>query len=176
MTGSPDDPRPRSISLDRTDHDILRALQNNARISNKELAASVHLAPSTCLERVRRLQERGVIRGYHADVDLGLLGRSTEALIAIRLRVHTRHLIDDFYKHVLALPESLTVHHVSGADDYLVHVAVRDTEHLRMLVLDEFTARPEVEHVETRLIFESVQKRAVEPFDPARGVSRRGPA
>jgi DNA-binding Lrp family transcriptional regulator len=159
--------------LDETDHEILRLLQNNARISNKELAAKVQVAPSTCLERVRRLRERGVIRGFHADVDPVLLGRATQALIAIRLRVHTRHLIDDLYRHLLALPESLTVLHVSGADDYLVHVAVGDTEHLRTLVLDQLTARPEVEHVETRLIFEAVRKGAIEPLDVPPRASRR---
>ncbi len=171
MASVPDNVRSGSggVALDRTDHEILRVLQNDARISNKDLAARVHLAPSTCLERVRRLRERGVIRGYHADVDPALLGRSTEALIAIRLRVHSRHLIDDLYRHLLALPESLTVLHVTGADDYLMHVAVENTEHLRSLVLDQLTARPEVEHVETRLIFESVHKRVIEPLRSAPG-------
>jgi len=170
VTSFPDNVRssPRQIPLDRIDHEILLALQNDARISNKELAARVRLAPSSCLERVRRLRERGVIRGFHADVDPTLLGRTTQALIAIRLRVHTRHLIDELHRHLLALPESLTVFHVTGADDYLMHVAVADTEHLRLLVLDELTARPEVEHVETRLIFESMRKPAIEPLQGPR--------
>jgi len=138
-------------------------LQKNARMSNKDLAKLVGLSPSSCLERVRRLRERGVLSGFHAAVDPALLGRPTQALISVRLQVHHRHLIDDFYQHVLRLPESISVFHVTGSDDYVVHVAVADTEHLRALVLD-LTARDEVEHVETRLIFEVVRKPAIEPL------------
>ncbi len=154
-----------NVVLDRIDRHLLVALQNNARESNKELAASVGIAPSTCLERIRRLRAHGVIRGFHADVDPALLGRPTQALIAVRLAAHHRHEISAFYGHVSALPESLAVFHVTGDDDYIVHVAVRDTGDLRRLVLDELTARPEVQHVETRLIFESVRKPALEPAD-----------
>ena len=150
--------------LDRIDGQLVLELQNNARISNKDLAALVGLSPSSCLERVRRLREREVITGFHAAVDPALLGRPTQALISIRLQVHHRNLIADFHQHVLRLPESIAVFHVTGSDDYLVHVAVPDTERLRTLVLDDLTARPEVEHVETRLIFQVVRKPAIEPL------------
>lgn len=149
--------------LDRIDRELVVELQKNARMSNKDLAALVGLSPSSCLERVRRLRERGVLSGFHAAVDPALLGRPTQALISVRLQVHHRHLIDDFYEHVLQLPESIAVFHVTGSDDYLVHVAVADTERLRARVLD-LTARDEVEHVETRLIFEVVRKPAIEPL------------
>ncbi|MGI8974592.1 MAG: Lrp/AsnC family transcriptional regulator [Gaiella sp.] len=148
--------------LDRIERELVRALQNNARISNKDLAAAVGLAPSTTLERVRRLRERGVIRGFHAIVDLALLGRPTQAMIAVRLRVHHRDEIGAFYDHVLNLPETVALYHVSGPDDYLVHVAVPDTDRLRTFVLDDLTGRPEVDHVETRVIFEYVRTPAIE--------------
>jgi DNA-binding Lrp family transcriptional regulator len=153
------------VRLDRIDRELVLALQKNARTSNKELAELVGLAPSTCLERLRRLRDRGVLRGFHAEVDLGLLGRRTQAMLAVRLRAHDRELIDSFYEHVINLPESVAVFHVSGGNDYLIHVAVRDTEHLRILVLDQITARPEVEHVETQLIFAHVRNQAIEPLD-----------
>lgn len=151
-------------ALDRIDCRLLQELQHNARISNKELAERVGLAPSTCLERLRRLRDRGVLRGFHADVDLAALGRRTQAMIAVRLSVHSRAQIDAFHDHVLALPESLAVIHVSGGDDYLIHVAVADTEHLRQFVLDQLTARPEVRQVETHLIFAFERKPVVEPL------------
>ena len=150
--------------LDRIDRKLVVALQKNARMSNKDLATLVGLSPSSCLERVRRLRERGVFSGFHAAVDPALLGRPTQALISVRLQVHHRNLIGDFYEHVLQLPESVAVFHVTGSDDYLVHVAVPDTERLRTLVLDDLTARAEVEHVETRLIFQVVRKPAIEPL------------
>jgi DNA-binding Lrp family transcriptional regulator len=151
------------MALDRIDRLLLASLQKNARISNKELAAIAGVAQSTCLERLRRLRERGVLRGFHAAVDLAQLGRPTQAIVSVRLRIHDRSQIDAFHEHALELPESLAVFHVTGADDYLIHAAVRDTEHLRGLVLD-LTARPEVDHVETSLIFDFVRKPVIDPI------------
>ena len=140
-------------TLDRIDFEILTALQNNARLSNKELAAKVGLAPSTCLDRVRKLRTLGALGGFHAIVEPEVLGIGLQAMIAIRIQRHSRKLIDEFQSHVLALPETLDVYHLAGANDFLVHVAVRDAGHLRDLALDAFTTRPEVEHMETALIF-----------------------
>lgn len=151
------------IELDRTDRAILAALQNNARLPNKQLAELVGLAPSTCLERVRALRARGVIRGYHAEVDRAALGRGIEAIIAVRIRVHARALVDAFWGYVLSLPETIQVFHVSGADDFLVHIAVADVPSLHDFILDALTVRREVAHVETHLIFDQQRKPAVEP-------------
>jgi len=140
--------------LDRFDVAILATLRRNARISNKRLAELVGLAPSTCLERVRRLVEIEVIRGFSADVDLAALGMGMQAMIAVRMREHSRELVDSFHAYTLTLPQVLGVFHVAGADDFLVHVAVRDAHQLRDLALDAFTTRPEVDRIETRLIFD----------------------
>ena len=140
--------------LDRIDFAILAVLQKNARAANNRLAETVGVAPSTCLERVRRLTRLGVLRGHHADVEPGAFGIGLEAMIAVRLRQHSRDLVDSFRNHVAELPEVRSVFHVTGGDDFLVHVAVRDSDHLRDLALDSFTTRPEVDHIQTRLIFE----------------------
>jgi DNA-binding Lrp family transcriptional regulator len=153
--------------LDRFDIAILSAMHRNARISNKRLAERVGLAPSTCLERVRRLVELGVLRGFHADVDLGFLGVGLQAMIAVRMSEHSRELVDAFRQYVETLTEVLAVYHVAGADDFLVHVAVRDADHLRDLALDAFTTRAEVDRIETRLIFEYMTTRRL----PGRAVS-----
>ncbi|GAB5536401.1 MAG: Lrp/AsnC family transcriptional regulator [Rubricoccaceae bacterium] len=139
--------------LDRTDRAIVARLQNNARISNKELAASVGVAPSTALERTRRLEAEGVLIGYHAEVAPEALGIGLQALVGVTLRQHARPLVEAFEAHALALPEVVQVFHTTGASDYLVHVAVRDTEHLRTLALAAFTERPEVARIETSLLF-----------------------
>jgi DNA-binding Lrp family transcriptional regulator len=144
----------RPHDLDRFDVAILAALRRNARISNKRLAETVGLAPSTCLERVRRLVELDVLQGFHADVDVSALGMRMQAMIAVRMSEHSRELVDSFRSYVLTLPEVLRLYHVAGADDFLVHVAVRDAQHLRDLALDAFTTRREVDRIETRLIFD----------------------
>jgi DNA-binding Lrp family transcriptional regulator len=144
--------------LDRIDFEILAALQNNARLSNKELAARVALAPSSCLERVRRLERRGLFRGFHADVEPRALGIGLEALIFVRLRRHSRTRVESFRAYALALPEVVALFHVTGGFDFLAQVAVRDADHLRALTMDAFTVRPEVSFLETHLIFEHVAK------------------
>jgi len=138
---------------DRIDRDILAYLQHDARISNKELAAKVGLAPSSCLARVRRLERVGALLGYHAEVDPRVYGVTLEALVAVRLERHARAAISGFEKHAVTLPEVRGIYHLTGANDYLVHVAVRDAEHLREFILAAFSTRPEVAHLETSLIF-----------------------
>jgi len=147
--------------LDRIDFAILAALQNDARLSNKELASKVHLAPSSCLERVRRLRERGVLLGVHARVAPKALGIGLQAMIAVQLSRHDADVVRAFQSEVLALPEVVAVYYLAGATDFLVHVAVRDAEHLRDVAVDAITARPGVTHVETSLIFDHASKPAL---------------
>jgi DNA-binding Lrp family transcriptional regulator len=140
--------------LDRTDMALVDELSKDARISNKELASRVGIAPSTCLERVRALRQRGVITAYRAEVDTAVLGRPVQAMIAVRIRRHSRELVDGFRTHALALPETVSIANVSGADDFLLHVAVESTDALRALLLDRIASQPEVVHTETHLVFD----------------------
>ena len=149
--------------LDRTDRQILAHLQNNARLSNKELAARLGVAPSTALERTRRLEREGVLAGYHAEVDLAARGTPLQALVSVSLRRHQRPLVEAFHAHALALPEVVQVFHTTGQSDFLVHVAVRNPEHLRQLALEAFTDRDEVARIETALLFD--HRRAVASGD-----------
>lgn len=143
-----------SVLLDPVDLEILRLLQNDARTTYRDLAAACGVAPSTCLDRVNRLRRTGVILGHELRVDPARLGRPLEALLSVQVRPHRRELIGPFVDRVRALPESRSLFHLTGPDDYLVHVAVASTGDLQRLVVDEFTSRPEVARVETRLIFQ----------------------
>jgi DNA-binding Lrp family transcriptional regulator len=145
------------MDLDRTDFEILDALQNDARLSNKELAARVDLAPSSCLVRVRKLLASKVLRGFHADVDPDVLGVGLQALIALRLVRHARSKFKSLEAYVRQLPEVLALFHVSGATDLLLHVAVRDIQHLRDLIVDSIAARPEVANCETSVIYSQLR-------------------
>ena len=144
--------------LDRTDRAIVALMQEDARRSNKELAAAVGIAASTCSERLRRLEDAGVLRGYTADVDPAALGIGMRAILAIRLRRHNASEVDTFREHVLSMPEVVQVSHVTGGNDFLVQVVVRDAAHLRDLAVSGFTSLPEVAHIETSLVFDHVAK------------------
>jgi DNA-binding Lrp family transcriptional regulator len=145
----PNEPR-----IDATDRRILTELAADGRLPNNALAARVGVAPSTCLARVRALQQSGVIRGFHADVDLSALGLPLQAVIKVRLGSHNRDHVKTFQAALPAIPGVLQVFHVAGEDDYLIHVAADSPEGLRDLVLEHLNVHPVVRHTETHLVFE----------------------
>ena len=129
----------------------------DARIPNNALAERVGVAASTCLGRVRALRERGVIRGYHADVDPAALGRPIQAMIAVRLQTHARGHIPAFMAKIATLPEVLNVFFLGGANDFLVHIAATSTHNLRDFVVVNLSGNPDVALTETNLIFDHVR-------------------
>ena len=163
----PNDPQD---PVDAVDRAILGVVAEDARITNQRLADRVGVAPSTALARLRSLRSRGVIRGFHAEVDLAALGRPLQAMIAIRLAVHARAQIEDFTDTVRGLPGVLSVFHMTGVTDYLVWVAAADTQDLREFVVDHLATHPAVSHAETSLIYEHRRGPGIwGTVEPARG-------
>jgi DNA-binding Lrp family transcriptional regulator len=150
--------------LDALDLALVRELQDDARQTNRDLAAAVHVSPSTSSERVRALRESGVVRGYHADVDLPALGRTVQALTAVTIRPPSRVNIEAFRDWAALLPEIVGVFVVSGGDDFLLHVAVPDTDGLYAFVIDRLTERPEVADVRTSVVYEHIRRPVLEPL------------
>src|SRR4051794_712615 len=151
MAAMPNDP------LDAVDRRIVELLARDARMPNARLAGLAGIAPSTCVARVRGLRERGVIRGFHAEVDLAALGRPLQALIAVRLSVHSREQIERFTEHVRGLAGVLSIFHMTGADDYLLWIAAADAQALREFVVEHLASDPAVAHAQTSLIYEHVR-------------------
>ncbi len=129
----PPGPARQAEPLDAVDRQIIDALVADARITNRDLADAVGIAPSTALMRTRSLMERGAIEGFD-----------------------DRDQIDTFTSRVPQLPEVLSTFHTSGSVDYLLHIAVRDTDALRDWVLDNLTTDPVVGHTETTLVFKHI--------------------
>src|SRR5919205_3390804 len=147
----------RQGGLDATDRTILRILQEDARTPNNAIAAAAGIAPSTCLGRIRALQERGIIRGFHAEVDPAAVGRGLQALISIRLQAHARSNLGRFEEYLTGLPEVEAIFFVTGDRDFLIHVAVPDSAALRDLVASNLSVRPEVAGTNTTVIFDYVR-------------------
>lgn len=150
--------------LDSTDQEILALLYQDARLSNKDIAQTVGLAPSSCLERIKRLQADDIIQGALLDVDLNALGGHIQAVISVRLSNHNRATVDGFVQDLLPLAEVLSVFHMGGDIDFLVHVTVADSSHLRDFVFNAITARGEVNHVETALVYEHRTSKSLPSF------------
>ena len=155
-TGSP-------RTLDDTDRRILSELLANGRITNAALASRTGIAESTCIHRVRALRDSGVIRGFHAQIDLGALGLPIQAVVKVRLGTHNRDEVNRFHATLSAIPGVLTIFHVAGEDDYLLHVAVASSQALRDLVLEHVTVNPVVRHTETQLVFGVIPAAGVSP-------------
>jgi DNA-binding Lrp family transcriptional regulator len=141
--------------LDRTDFGILRLLQNDAGLSNKQIAAAIGLAPSSAHERLKRLREEGVLRGAHADVAPKAMGVGLEAIFFIEMSKHERGVIDRFLDEIVEIPEVRSAFLVTGPHDFIVHVVARDMQHLKDVVLERFTNRPVVTRIETSIIFDA---------------------
>ncbi|MEV6773580.1 Lrp/AsnC family transcriptional regulator [Nocardia sp. NPDC051030] len=157
-------PPPRTPApIDDIDRLLLDQLAHDGRMTNNALAAAAGIAPSTCLGRVRSLIERGVIRGFHADIDPAALGRDLQAMVAVRLHAEARKHLAEFGSQMTALPEVENVYFIAGADDYLVHVATANSAGLRDFVLRNLSAHPAVASTETILIFEHVRPGSARP-------------
>jgi DNA-binding Lrp family transcriptional regulator len=149
--------------VDELDTAIIQHLQTHARQTNRELARVVGVAPSTCLERVRSLRERGVITGYHAEISLAALNRAVQALLQVRPL--SRNVIDGFKTYLMGLPEVVSVFVVAGGDDFLVHVAVPSVDSLHAFLMDKFSGRREIVGFRSSIIYQHARKQIIEPLD-----------
>jgi DNA-binding Lrp family transcriptional regulator len=140
--------------IDATDVRILELLAVDGRMPNSALAGRVGLAPSTCLGRVRALRERGILRGFAADIDPAALGYPIQAMISIRMQPHARDQLATFMDSLMELPAVLNAFLLGGTDDFLIHVAAASVQRLRELVIDELNTNPAVAASETNLIFQ----------------------
>ncbi|MGX9790971.1 Lrp/AsnC family transcriptional regulator [Mycobacterium sp. MMS18-G62] len=147
----------RPVEIDDVDRRILTALHADARMSNNALAELVGVAPSTCHGRVRRLQEVGVIRGFYADIDPAAIGLNLQAMISVSLQSNARGKIRNFIQHIRRRPQVMDVYFLAGADDFILHVAARDTDDLRAFVVENLNADADVAGTQTSLIFEHLR-------------------
>ncbi|MGE2814628.1 Lrp/AsnC family transcriptional regulator [Mycobacterium heidelbergense] len=145
------------VDLDGVDRRILGLLHADARITNNALADAVGIAPSTCHGRVRRLMDLGVIRGFYTDIDPVAVGMPLQAMISVSLQSHARGKIRSFIAQIRRRRQVMDVYFLAGADDFLLHVAARDTEDLRSFVVENLNADADVAGTQTSLIFEHLR-------------------
>ena len=147
----------RLADLDKVDHRILSLLHGDARMTNNALAETVGIAPSTCHGRVRRLVDLGVIRGFYTDIDPVAVGLPLQAMISVNLQSNARGKIRSFIQQIRQRRQVMDVYFLAGADDFILHVAARDTEDLRSFVVENLNADADVAGTQTSLIFEHLR-------------------
>lgn len=148
------------MKLDRYDRRILELLQQDARLSNLELAERIGLSPSPCLRRVRALETQGIIQGYRAVLDAQRLGLTLLALVYISMDRHTPERFANFDARIRALPEVLECLLITGQDaDYQLKVLVRDMEAYQQLLLNKITRIEGVTGVHSSFVLRRVVDR-----------------
>lgn len=161
-------------SLDRIDCRILAALQADGRLSNVELAERVGLSPSPCLRRVKRLERDGFIDGYRAMLRRGRVGLGFTVFVGIRIDGHADDKAHTFEQEVLAMPEVVSCHMVSGDDDYLIEVIVPDLERYQKFLIGRLLELPLVANVRSNIALETLKAGAPLPLNHLNGDTGAG--
>jgi Lrp/AsnC family transcriptional regulator, leucine-responsive regulatory protein len=144
--------------LDRIDRRILRALQDDGRMTNVELAERVGLSATPCSERVKRLERDGIIAGYHARLDPHALGQALLVFVEIRLAAKSGRIFDEFKREVLKLPNVLECHLVSGDFDYLIKARIPEMNAYRKLLGDMLLALPGARESRSYVVMEEIKE------------------
>ena len=152
-------------SLDALDRKILDALQSDGRASNVDLSARVHLSAPQCFRRVRSLEERGVIRGYRADVQPEALGLGVMAYVSLNIDGGQFGRVREIEASIRDFPQILECHTVSGDSDYLLKVVARDLKSLGQFLTDQLMQVPGVDDVRSMICMEEVKAPAPLPVE-----------
>jgi Lrp/AsnC family leucine-responsive transcriptional regulator len=147
--------------IDDIDKQVLSIIQNDGRISNAEIARQVSLAASAVLERIRKLEERGVIRGYSASVDPKAVGFGLTAFVSVR----TSDCGDGTDELLAQIPEVLEIHDVAGEDSYLLKVRASSPEDLAVLLREKLRSIPTVVTTRTTVVLQTVKETSALPLD-----------
>ena len=152
-------------ALDKTDLRILKVLQEQARITNQDLADEIHLSPSSCLMRVRKLEQSGVLESYHAAINLKKICRIVQCVVTISMHNQTRKDFSQFQEYISSVPEILECYTVSGAFDFFLKVAAPNMERY-LAITDELIECTEAEiHLSTHVIMDENKAVKAYPLD-----------
>ncbi|WP_299949633.1 Lrp/AsnC family transcriptional regulator [uncultured Ruegeria sp.] len=154
---------PKSVKIDATDRKMIRALQENGRITNLDLAEAVNLSPSPCLRRLRNLEQKEVIRGYSIDVDSAAYGLPITIFVRVTLDGHTASVVGLFEEEIRNIPEVLECYVMTGAADYLLRVVVSDLEDYERFVRQRLHKIGHIRSIDTSFVYGIVKKTQVFP-------------
>lgn len=149
--------------MDNKDRQIIRALQQNGRMTNLELADLVSLSPSPCLRRVRNLEKQGIIRGYSANVDAAAYGLAVTVFVRIRLERHNEEDVRNFEQHIQRIDEVLDCHVLTGQMDYQLKVQVPGLDVYEDFIRKRIHPIGGIASIDTSFVYSTVKNSAVFP-------------
>ena len=158
-----------ATAIDELDRSILAILQEEGRVTNVELASRVGLTAPPCLRRMRALEESGVIKGYHAELDPGALGYGIMVLALVSLRSQAEDDLKSFESHVATLPEVRECHMLNGEIDFILKCVAPDLSTFQRFLTDQLTAADNVASVKTSLVIRCAKDEPGVPFELVEG-------
>ena len=150
--------------LDKIDYSILKLLQEDGRITNLDLSKKIDLSPAPTLERVKKLENRGYIKSYHALVDEESLGIGIKTFIQVQLDFHQNDSIQNFIEEVSGMKEITECHHVTGQCDFLLKVYVQDIKAYQHLLMNKISKIRGIKNLQTMIIMSTNKKDMVVPL------------
>lgn len=145
-------------NLDPIDRRLLAELQDDGRMTNVELAQRVGLTAPPCLRRVRALEEAGVIRGYHADLDAARLGYTITVFALVSLKSQAEEALRQFESHMKGLPEVRECHMLNGEIDFILKIVSRDLQSFQEFLTSKLTPAPNVASIKTSLTIRTAKQ------------------
>lgn len=151
--------------MDKTDIKILKILQADGRITNAKLAKEIGISPPPTLERVKKLEKIGVIKKYVAVVDPVALGIGMFTFVEVTLDIHGKGAIDEFLSAVVDLDEVMECHHITGAGDFLLKIAVKSIGAYEEMIIHDLTELPHVQHLKTMVVLSTPKQETAFKID-----------
>lgn len=151
--------------MDKIDIKILRILQADGRTTNAKLAKEIGISPPPTLERVKKLEKSGVIKKYVAIADPLQLGIGVFAFVEVTLDIHGKGAIDEFLNAVVALEEVMECHHITGAGDFLLKIAVKSISAYEEMIFHDLTELPHVQHLKTMVVLSTPKQETAFKID-----------
>jgi len=148
---------PPSIKLDQTDKKILGILQRHAKITNAQLSKDIDLSPAPTLERVKKLENSGIIQSYHAKLNTKLLGLGISAFIQVKLQHYSNEACLEFEQGINNVQEVIECHSVTGSAAYLIKIVAKDLEVYEQVLRDKITALGNIAELNSMIILNSTK-------------------
>ena len=155
---------PVNIKLDHIDRKILEILQSNAKITNAQLAKDISLSPAPTLERVKKLENSGIIKSYHASLDKAKIGLGVSTFVLVTLKGHNKVNIDLFINAIDEVPEVIECHHITGSGDFMLKIISYDIAAYQRLMLEKISEIEVVDGLQSMVILSTFKEIKVMPL------------
>ncbi len=154
----------KTIKIDSTDKKILQILQENAKITNAQLSKEIGLSPAPTLERVKKLENLGLIRSYHAMLDTEKVGLGVTTFVQVFLQSHKKSIIDAFVERINMIDSVIECHHITGSCDFLLKVIAPDIQAYQKLILEQISEIEEISNMQSMVILSTFKDKKVLPI------------